>query len=613
MFKKTQDPKQRNMSEKPIPGGCRSSPIFRILKTWKISCTLSLFMLALFACAKQGALTGGLKDDAPPQIDSLKSTPNFATRFDGRRIELTFNEWVVLSEVGAQVVISPPLVKKTTPQVTLRGKTVSVELPEGEILRPNTTYTINFGTAVKDLHENNPAKNLRFVFSTGDFIDSLLVTGIVSDAFTQEPVENVSIMLYENTSDSVVRKEKPYYFAKTNKQGEYTIENVKPGAFKVAAIDDTGGDLKWDGQNERIGFIDTLLAISPGLKGLVNLKVFTNPKRTRLMDNNSKRYGLVKLTYQNMPDSLSVRALTDSLVYRTERNADTLYVWYDAPRASEPWSLVARETDTVKVKMPARAAFMAVHRPAFADDLPPAPVSAKSNKARGGIINQPAETPQPAATPPKRAPKTDNQNPGKPALLPFNVPIAAFDTSKWKIVADSADYPAFTLKPDSLSPRRLLLYAAWRPGKSHTLTLLPGAFTDLYGLSNTDTLARVFIVPDEKALGALNLTLQELTPGRAYVLEVLNGTNVEETLRIRAQTSEQKLKLAKLAPALFSLRLIEDRNNNGRWDTGDYFGHRQPEPIFSKKLEALRANWELDAVFSIGPEGNKRTGAEKKK
>jgi hypothetical protein len=93
----------------------------------------------------------------------------------------------------------------------------------------------------------------------------------------------------------------------------------------------------------------------------------------------------------------------------------------------------------------------------------------------------------------------------------------------------------------------------------------------------------------------------------------LNGTNVEETLRIRAQTSEQKLKLAKLAPALFSLRLIEDRNNNGRWDTGDYFGHRQPEPIFSKKLEALRANWELDAVFSIGPEGNKRTGAEKKK
>ncbi len=155
----------------------------------------------------------------------------FQHAFSQRRIELVFDEWVTLSDVGTQVVVSPTLLKR--PEVKLKGKKVVVELPEEDTLRPNTTYTINFGTAVKDLHEGNPAENLRFVFSTGDYLDSLTVNGSVVDAFTGDPVEKVSVMLYENLGDSVPRKERPYYFARTNKTGQFSIQNVRPGRFKA--------------------------------------------------------------------------------------------------------------------------------------------------------------------------------------------------------------------------------------------------------------------------------------------------------------------------------------------------------------------------------------------
>lgn len=279
---------------------------------------------SLFACARQGSPTGGPKDTDPPKVDTTSSTRNFSTRFSERRIELAFNEWVTLSDVGTQVVISPPLAKR--PEITLKGKKVIVELDEKDTLRDNTTYTINFGTAVKDLHEGNPAKDLRFVFSTGDFLDSLTIRGIVSDAFTGEPIDNVSVMLYDNLSDSVVRKEKPYYFARTDKSGQYNIQNVRAGAFKVAAIEDASGDLKWDGQNERIGFPDSLLHLNDSTSGLLNFRLFRSQPKFRLFDSKTLRYGLVKLAFTATPDTVTVRTETPDVRFLTKHVHDTLLI-----------------------------------------------------------------------------------------------------------------------------------------------------------------------------------------------------------------------------------------------------------------------------------------------
>ncbi len=245
-------------------------------------------VLLLAACARPVAPEGGPKDSQPPRIDTLRSSRNYSTRFNPRKIDLSFDEWVVLKDAANQVVVSPPLQKR--PDVTLKGHTVSVKLDKDEVLHPNTTYTINFGTAVQDLHENNPAKDLRFVFSTGDFIDSLTVSGRVTDAYTCDLADNVAVMLYENLADSAVQKELPYYFAYADKAGQFQIQNVKAGTFRCVAVEMADNyKLKWNPSSERMGFPDTLITLPDTGKVYLQLKISKKTPAQRLLQRDAAR------------------------------------------------------------------------------------------------------------------------------------------------------------------------------------------------------------------------------------------------------------------------------------------------------------------------------------
>ena len=211
---------------------------------------------------------------------------------------------------------------------------------------------------------------------------------------------------------------------------------------------------------------------------------------------------------------------------------------------------------------------------------------------------QPAD-PAPAEGKIKLPPKTSNINPNKPLVLLFSSPVADFDTTKWLLNPDSVPIRDFTVAPDSAGPRALRLQATWAEGKAYTLTLLPGAVTDMYGTANADTLTRILVAPVEKKLGALNLNLKNLIPGQPYVLQLLNGNALEEERIFTATTPEQRFVFSKLQPVTYTATLIGDQNGNGRWDPGNYFAHRQPEPIYARKLEPLRANWEVEASLDI--------------
>jgi hypothetical protein len=547
----------------------------------------------LWSCARQVAPTGGPKDITPPEVDSLYSTPNYSTNFHKKRIELRFDEWITLTEVSTQVIVSPPLAVKRVPEIKLKGKTVIVEIAPTEVLKENTTYTINFGNSVKDLHEGNPAKDLRFVFSTGDRLDSLTVNGTVRDAITGDPLENISLMLYDDLTDTVVSKGRPYYFARTDKGGQFSIHNVRSGAFQCVAIDDADQNLRWGGENERIGFVDTVLQISPASQPNVSIRLFNDFTKLRLMDKSFVRYGQIRLTYNGLPDTVNLKTDIPGVRIKKEINLDTLMVWYDQPE-SNSWQLLTGK-DTIQVKKFSREDFMKTHRLALAGEAAPAQLRGKKR------LNALQPTVQPAAVPnqPVLIP-TMYQHPAKPAQFAFNQLIQSVDTSKWRLTMDSLPFHKFAVGLDTTKPRVANLQIAWKEGAICNLMLLPGAVTDFYGVANADTIQRKIVVSTEKTLGSLNLTLSSLNVGAHYVLQLINGNSqVEEERIFDATTTDKRYVFIKLPAAAYTLKLIEDRNMNNRWDTGSYSKHRQPEPLYTKKLEPLRANWEVEATFDL--------------
>jgi len=517
-------------------------------------------------CAQRGSISGGPRDEQPPRLDTLLSTPNFQTNFEKQRIELTFDEWLQLDDVFNQVVVSPPL--EFQPEVTLRGKTVRFDFDEEEVLRENATYTINFGEAVQDLTEGNAPEDLRFVFSTGDFIDSLEVNGQVVDALTGEAVEEVLVMLYDNLADSVVRTERPFYFSRTDEQGNFRIRNVRADTFKVFALEDGNLNYRFDALSERIGFLENPIMVNDTSTNTLSLEIFTEEEPLRLVNTTHTRYGLSKLRFNRKPEDLAFRYAMDEvpeLFFEYER--DTVRIWYDMAE-EQNWTLYVRKdtvlNDTVTIEVPSKTEFLET----ATLDL----TISRLERARA-------------------------LNPFNPWELQFRHPLNTFDTAQIRLYEDTL---RTIVRPrigiDTTEAYRQLVFRYnWKEEMPYELELLPGAVTDIFGISNADSIVLKRRVALRKDFGSINLQIDSLDSDAQYVLQLIAGQDqVLETFIVNETTSFQQ-RFTGLQPGTFNVKIILDKNRNGRWDTGNYDAQRQPEPIYTHELEELRANWEVEA------------------
>ncbi|MEO0403275.1 MAG: Ig-like domain-containing protein, partial [Bacteroidota bacterium] len=199
------------------------------------------FIICLCACAKVVPPDGGDVDKTPPNL-ILVSPPNYTTNFQSETIYLEFDEFVQLSDVYNQLVVSPPLEQR--PEIRIKKKGVILELKE--LLKSNTTYTFNFGSGIGDLTENNSAEELVYVISTGDVLDSLRVDGLVRDAFTNEAVEGAKVMLYQSNEDSLPKTTKPFYFGLTKADGSFSIQNMAQGNYKTFILKEANNNYLFD-------------------------------------------------------------------------------------------------------------------------------------------------------------------------------------------------------------------------------------------------------------------------------------------------------------------------------------------------------------------------------
>lgn len=525
-----------------------------------LACMVCYVLLATFGCATPTTPDGGPRDTQPPQIDSVRSTPNFQTNFEKQPIELTFDEWVTLNDVFQQVLISPPL--EYDPDISLKRKTVTFAFDEREVLRDSATYTINFGEAIRDLTEGNPADYLRFVFSTGPQLDSLRMRGEIADARTGEPVEDALFMLYENMADSVVRTERPFYFGKTDEEGKFLIKNIKPGVFKGFALADKNFNYRYDLSNERIGFLPNPLTIRPSSEPNVTVRLFAEAPPLQLTREITDVFGVVKLAFNQPPYEVRITPIKegpDSLWLVPE--TDTLLVYYHPP-AEDAWSFeVIQDTsiiDTVRVA------------PVIST-----PTSLAIESAPGGAIH-----------------------PQGQISWQFSRPINRVDTSRIQVQPDTQriDRP-FSIDIDSTDRRRLLLSSPWQSEARYDIALFPGAVQDWNGIAN-DTITYQLQTASSEDFGNIQLTVDALDSTRQYVLQLRRGTSVVAERLIREQATYQT-EFTRQKPGDYTVRLIADRNRNGRWDTGSYDQQRQPEVIFDRPIERLRANWDLAVTVTL--------------
>jgi len=503
--------------------------------------------ITISACASPKPLSGGPKDIAPPDIIESESTPNKQTSFGERQITLTFNEWIDIKDVDAQLVISPLLPRK--PEVKLKGKTLIINLPDS--LKPNTTYTLNFGNAIKDINEGNPLENYSFIFSTGPFLDSISLQGHVTDALSLKPGVDAWVMLYAPGTDSIVYKQKPEYLAKVNKEGLWSIHNVRTDSFFVVVLKDENLNFIYDLGTEAFGWLDQPVYTNVS-STLPAMNVSPREKKAVIQDIIQVAPGQMVM-YIPGPLPKTMPIFQPALERPSfEWISDSLYIWY-SQEINYGGKVILHE-DTTRIR----------------------PMETKFLKNKPLLISF----------------LTGRLYPNEDAKIKANVPIQRIDTTLIRVSKDSMANIPFFLNRDSLSERILRIKVAWVPTSRYTIQFLPGAITDIWDRSN-DTFTNTFIVNAFDQYSNLDMKIIGLDTTMHYVVQIMTGNIVDRTFHISNQ-SATLISSKGMQPGKYTIELIEDRNENGTWDTGNFGLRRQPERKMIFIPENLRAGWDVE-------------------
>lgn len=522
-----------------------------------------LIALAVTGCAKRGSITGGPKDTIPPVL--VRSFPeNMSTNFNGNQIRIDFDEYIKIKDVNKQLIISPPM--DTPPDITPMGsasKYINIKIKD--TLKPNTTYSFNFGQSITDNNEGNPYSQFKFVFSTGSYIDSLTLNGPIRDAYKKETDNFVTVMLYEANetyNDSTVFKERPRYVTNTlDSVTSFSLENLKEGKYYIFALKDKNNNYKFDPKSDKIAFFkdpvqvpnDTLFS----LELFQEVQAFKADKPALISSNrlvmgySGDRRGIkpvVKNGGNIIPTVTTQFAQKDSVNIWIPKGlkADSLQVSVNHRDFSKDYSLKLKE---LKAK----------------DSLTISAVQ------RGTLHFREKFTLKPST------------------------PITAIDKSKISVVNKDSLAVDFTTAYDDFEQKLEIDFPKAEEQK-YLVTLLPGALKDFYEEVN-DTLAYSLTTQTYADYGNLRLTMQSVNRF-PFILELTNEKG--EVQASFYSEKETEIVFDQLVPARYTMRVIYDDNKNREWDTGNYLEKRQPEEViyFPKELD-VRATWDMEETFNL--------------
>lgn len=567
---------------------------------------VAAYTLHTSSCAStKAAPSGGPKDTIPPVVVNMLPAANSVNfPVEEGKIEIEFNEYVIIKDANKNILLSPPLKKQV--KTKIKGKSVIVSFPEP--LDSNCTYSLNFGEAIVDNNENNPYYGLSYSFSTGTQIDSLMLSGTVVDATTLFPIANATVALYLQAKDSTVITTRPDAVARTDKWGYFTVKNLKNKPYHVFAFTDDNTNNRYDQGNESIAFLDTTItpvkvmkSDSPELKyydpkdttaclsrpSEIELLVFKENSKVQFIRENKRfsRRGMgIGFNAANaIIDSIGIEGIPDNMLI-TQHNIlnDSITIWIKEGIKVEDTLRMAikyHKTDSTGTLVPTVENLKMV-----------APKEKKQQRrgARGDENKEKSNVPEKRNDLLDVVVMADNKMVEQEGIvLQVKEPLAhifidsiTFKMKTPRLIESDVEY---TLEQDSLEITKYVVKTKvpYVKGNDYQLVIPKAAFKDINGFTN-DTIVTKFSLPTDENLS--NLTLEMRNVDSRYIVELINPAR-SEVYRKFIISDDCDLLFPYLKAADYSVRITEDKNNNGIIDTGELLVRNQPEKVLLYKLE----------------------------
>jgi len=593
---------------------------------------LLMLMIVVYSCASMGNPDGGPYDEEPPKF--VRSTPKpFAINSKEKKVTIEFDEFIKLEKAAEKVVVSPPQLEQ--PEIKASGRKVVVGLVDS--LKPNTTYTIDFADAIVDNNEGNPLGNYAFTFSTGTTIDTMEVSGTVLGASDLEPVKNIQVGLHSDLSDSAFMKKPFDRVSRTDSRGHFSIRGIAPGKYRIYALMDGNQNYLFDSKTEMIAFSDSIIipAMEDAMrqdtiwKDSLTIDTIKSVGYTRFLpddiilrafkEENDRQYltrserdkeNHFVLTFSARADTLpTLKGLNFDerdafIIEKTDRN-DSICYWIKDSLIYQMDTLEIQmdylATDTLDRLVPQTDTLFLANKLTRAEREKLEAKAAEEKEKERKKKEKKGETIEPEPT------KFLTLNVDAPSAfdldrnvyLSFDEPVASIDTAAihMEIKKDSLwEEIPFMFVADSVVPRKYEILAEWEPEKEYQLSIDSMAFRGMYGL-HTNKVKQTMKVKklDEYGTILLNITGADSTA----VVELLDGSG--KVLRRQRITPQNTADFYYLNPGTkFYIRLFNDRNGNGVWDTGKYSEHLQPEEVYYfPKVWEMKANFEFEENWDI--------------
>ena len=590
---------------------------------------LAMLLTAFLAqrCANAVAPTGGPKDSVPPVV--VQAMPeNHSVNFIGKKIEITFDEYITLENANQNVLISPPLTEK--PDIKLKNKTVVIKFKEP--LVANTTYTVNFGSAIKDLHEGNLFKDYVYSFSTGDHIDTLAIAGKVLYAEDKKPVEDAYVSLYaadRDNLDSLPLTTAPNYITKTDKEGNFKLAGLANKKYLVFAIKDVNSNLFFDLPNEEVAFLDTLVQASCLQKPLppvtdstmkdslamqmdtialdtltldtLTLDTLTSfsdtiaseTKATSMYDSNALNLTLYMFTEVDSTQVLLEKKLieegllrfvfrhpakeavamtpemlpdTFNLVTKRSAESDTIW-WYFTPNVKDSlWVHIKHDT---LVNDSSR--YSLKFKDKNARNKRPATLKVTNNTIIKGALG-----------------------PDDDFILKFSEPVIEYRPNDSILLKRDTlvSYGGLVFKPADEYGMQYQLVMPIAADTNYQIEIPDSVFFGIRGRTNEAYKADFHRLKDDE-YGNIYITVVPPIGMKQVVVQLTNENG--KVLKQQAITKRQEVMFEHLPPGKYKLQALLDADGNGKWSTGNYHHHILPETIieYSDALD-LKAGWDID-------------------